>query len=483
MYKDSKFNEFLSEKGIKIYSRDRFVKRESRKNPVTSIDYSLFLDKEQKVKSFLLPLVRETIHRLELKIYFVMLSWWGRGDQALWTGSDLLKTLLNLRRDGMCEILLSYQAGDYGYTRLCEWCQKRRIEILDVDKYQLLTTKGKEVVVEKKSPGKAENMMKALKLINKRVEKNSFNPQKVLVIFIDDDYTQYHWINYFLLFAPWVFSLTKKTGDKQLDQLLSRIKRRVCFIKSGSPRIILPYEIQEQIVHGGLKVMDYLDVTLAIIDLALAHQRFSLIGDKKIDQLISALKKIRAKKQVYAPQNRDYFLGDSNKQLLEKIWREYVYRGGRVTQRLEGIFRRLSHKNQYRWLSQFTYLLHGDQGAPLDAWLRFSPFGGYAIEVSLLFQAIWDRAFQDSQILNVISLPHSHQRSKELDIWNMLDSILLALDLSRVLYGDLSVNNFLSVYKFQQPYPVVDRFGGFINYQPQYKELTIYPPLKDLRLE
>lgn len=418
-----------------------------------------------------------------LKIYFVMVSWWGRGDQARWTGGHLLNTLRKLQKEGLCDILLSYQQGDHKASSLCKWCSRRKIDVFYVDQYQLVSGDKKEVIIPKGAPGKAENVIKGIKLIERMVKKQGLSPKKVLVVFIDDDYTQYHWLNYFLLFAPWVLSFAKKTGDKEIDQKIGRI-RRVSFIKSGSPRIILPFELQGQIVHGDRKPMDYLDVTLAVMELASTHQRFGLTREKEeIEELSSVLRKIRRKGQIYTPKGRAYFLGDKLNDRLENVWREYIYRGGRVTQRLEGIFRYLSRKSRYRWLRQFTYLLHGDQGAPLDSWLEFSPFGGYALEISLLMQAICDRAFQDRQIINVISLPHSHQRSKELAIWHMLDSILLALDLLRVFYGDLSVRNFLSLHKFQQRYPMLNRYGDVITHQPLYSGLRVYPPLKSLEIE
>jgi len=277
--------------------------------------------------------------------------------------------------------------------------------------------------------------------------------------------------------------LRKKKGEKDLDQIIGKIKK-VSFIKSGSPRIILPYEIQGQIVSGRVKPMDYLDVTLAILNLAKTHNRLGSVTEKnEIKELVSLLQRIKRKKQIYAPQNRVHFLGENLNTRLESIWREYIYRGGRVTQRLEGIFRYLGHKKHCRWLRQFTFLLHGDQGAPLDAWLKYSPFGGYAMEISLLMQAMCDKAFQNHQVLNVTGLPHSHLRSKDLAIWQMLDSILLAFDLIRVLYKDLALRNFLSVYGYNRHFPMLDRYGNVIQHHPEYGGLKIYPPLKKLVIE
>jgi hypothetical protein len=434
-------------------------------------------------KKNILPQVKQAIEQNDLKVYFVMVSWWGRGDQARWTGSHLLNTLKRFERQGLCEVFLSYQEGDQKPSSLCQWSRKRGLDIFYADRYRLVSPKEKKVIIDTRVPGKAENVIKGLKLIERKTKKLGLSPKRVLVVFVDDDYTQYHWLNYFLLFAPWALSFAKRTNDPAIDKTINKIKR-VSFIKSGSPRIILPYEIQGKIVNGQIKPMTYLDVTNAILELAATHQRFGLGNEKKeLDEMVSLLKKIKKKGQVFAPQNKWHFLGDKLNARLERIWQEYIYRGGRVTQRLEGIFRHLIHKSHCRWLRQFTFLLHGDQGAPLDSWLQFSPFGGYALEVSLLMQSVCDKAFEQHQVLNITGLPHSHQRSKDLAIWHMLDNILLAFDLLRVLYKDLSVRDFLSVYGYKRHFPMLDRYGNIIDHQPQYGGLKIYPPLKTLSVE
>jgi hypothetical protein len=447
------------------------------------VDHTLFLDKNNRLKKDIFERVKQAIEQNDLKIYFVMVSWWGRGDQARWTGGALLNTLRNFKRQGLCEVFLSYQEGNKTPSSLCRWSQKRGLEIFYVDRYRLLSRQQKKVIADTGVSGKAENVIKSIKLIEQRTKKLGLSPKKVLVIFVDDDYTQYHWLNYFLLFAPWVLSFVKKTNDQAVDPTVKKIKK-VSFIKSGSPRIILPYEIQGKIVSGQIKPMTYLDVTQAIIDLAMTHHRFNLeIEKKELDELAALLRKIKKRGAIYAPNNKLHFLGERLNRRLENVWQEYIYRGGRVTQRLEGIFRHRIYKNHCRWLRQFTFLLHGDQGAPLDSWLQFSPVGGYALEVSLLMQSVCDKAFEQHQVLNITGLPHSHQRSKDLAIWHMLDNILLAFDLIRVLYKDLAVRDFLSMYKYQRHFPMLDRYGNIIDHQPQYGGLKIYPPLKTLEIE
>jgi hypothetical protein len=65
----------------------------------------------------------------------------------------------------------------------------------------------------------------------------------------------------------------------------------------------------------------------------------------------------------------------------------------------------------------------------------------------------------------------------------MLDNILLAVDLTRVLYKDLSVSDFLSVYGYQRHFPMLDRYANVIDHRPLYGGLDIYPPLKTLQIE
>jgi len=481
--KKPRLEHFLHQKKIKLYSRERFVRRTSRRNPLVNVDYGILLDRERKCKKGLFSLLKKAVDHHGLKVVFVMVSWWGRGDEARWTGSHLLSTLRRFQKEGLCDIYLGYQEGEAGPSSLCRWCRRVRIPVLDVDRYRVVSRDTGEEVIGKKVPGKAENVVKCIKWIERAVAEQGFPPKKVLVLFVDDDYTQYHWLNYFLLFAPWVLSFARKTGDREIDEVVGKIKK-VGFIKSGSPRIILPYELQEQIVSGKRRPLDFLGVCRAVIDIARSHGRVRTgVQQEEVEELAARLQAIGRRGQVYAPRSRASFLGERLNSRLERIWGEYIYRGGRVTQRLEGIFRHLIHKSHCRWLRQFTFLLHGDQGAPLDAWLEYSPFGGYALEISLLMEAVFDKEFEGRQVLNVIGLPHSHQRSKDLDIWYMLDNILMAFDLLRVLYKDLSVRTFLSIYGYDRHLPMLDRYGNVIKHHPQYGSLRIYPPLKTLALE
>jgi len=474
---------FLSIDELHSMQNERFFPSSSQENPVITMGYPSFLDESQTLKRSLFPIIRKTIREHNLKIYFVMVSWWGRGDQARWTGGELLACLKKFQDNGFCEVFLSYQEGDAEPSSLCRFCDQNQIPVFYADRSRLYSARDRRTIIPKKALGKAENVMKAVKWIESISRKSGYDPEKTLLLFVDDDYTQYHWINYLLLFTPWVLSFRGEIGDPEIDSQMKKVGR-ISFIKSGSPRIILPYEIQEKIVDGRIKAMDYLDVTMAIVELALVHHRLELVGKtNQIEEIIKILTAIKQNHQIFTPKNREQFLSQGRIDILDRIWREYIYRGGRVTQRLEGIFRYLSHHFHYRWLRQFTFLLHGDQGAPMDTWLEYSPFGGYALEISLLMQAVRDKAFNKRHVINLIGLPHSHQRSKELAIWKMLDSILFSLDVLRVLYRDTSLESLKSKYGAEWNYTMINRFGNAVRHQPCYEEFKIYPRLKDLVLE
>lgn len=479
-----KLKEFFQEKGTNFYPRGTdFKKRTLWQNPIINVGVRPFLDEQQRFKKFLLPFVKEVINENELKIYFVMVSWWGRKDRAFRTGGYLLNDLINrFQKQGLGKVFLSYQKGTKEvFSKLYKWCERKGVPVLDVDDCQL--SYGRKVIIPKAAPGKAENVIKAIKLIEQKCEKKKLSPQKILIIFIDDDYTQYHWLNYFLLFAPWVLSFSKdKTKDKNIDALIDKLSK-LGLIKSGSPRIILPYECQDLVVHGGLDPMDYLELTLFVLDSALVRRAQADLSDTEdIDNLISILKETKQTEQIYSPHNRNYYLKNLDEK-LERIWRQYIFEGGRVTQQLGTIFYYNAHKLIFRWLKRFTYLLHGDQGASLEFWRKVPLiFSGYGIEISLLYQALFDKSLQKYQILNVEGLPHSHQRSKDLDIRQMTDVILFCLDVLRLIYGDIAIKEVLAKYGPARTFNIPTRFGDVIKHQPKIRGLNIYPSLKKLRI-
>jgi len=99
--KRPRLEQFLKQRDIRLYSKERFIRRTSRKNPLIRLDYAIFLDENQRFKKHLFPMVKDIIQQHNLKVYFVMVSWWGRGDHALWTGSHLLKTLREFEKKGL----------------------------------------------------------------------------------------------------------------------------------------------------------------------------------------------------------------------------------------------------------------------------------------------------------------------------------------------------------------------------------------------
>lgn len=479
-----KFFEFLKKNNIVVFSEEEYFKRRAlERNPVINVHMLDFLDKNQRLKKKIAYLVKEGVEKLGLKIYFVMVSWWGRGDQATYTGSFLLQTLLKFQKQGLVKCYLSYQRGkDKDPSGLYKWCRKKKIPILDVDDYEVV--KGDEVIIPKFASGKTENVIKALLLIDQEIKKQGIDPEKVFIVFVDDDYTHFHWLNYWLMFAIWVLSFFDKTSDKQIDRLLRKI-RKISFVKSGSPRLNLPYELQERIMDGSLAPLDYLGVAFSIIDLALSHERFFGYENRKkeIRQLISVLTKLKKKKDIiFSPYNLDYFLTSDQIELLRTFWEHYISVGGRVTFRLKSLYFYLRDDPYFRWMEKFTYNLHGDQGAPLTVWKKLCLIQGYGLEIAVLYQLLSDEKFKGQQIINVITLPHSHQRQKDLAVLQMRDDIYLGLDLLRVLYRRLSMFRFLEKYKITYWQQVVDKFGLVFEREAKHENLLLFPPLEKMKI-
>jgi len=173
--------------------------------------------------------------------------------------------------------------------------------------------------------------------------------------------------------------------------------------------------------------------------------------------------------------------------LIKKYLQRKVRLGGRVTSLLTTLLLRYSEDPLLLWLSKFTYLLHGDQGASLSHWLNLSFGRGYAIEISLLIQVLLDRRFQDLKVINVISNPHIHQSQQDVNVDLMRDAILSSLDLFRLLYGEITPLDFAKRYDIGDTgrkrilrYP-----DGRIDFDEQLLHLEknpLIPPLKGLVL-
>jgi hypothetical protein len=302
-------------------------------------------------------------------------------------------------------------------------------------------------------------------MIQHEVEKERWNFKKTFVIFVDDDYIMQDSLAFLMMIIPWVLSFVdpRITNDKGLQELIEKCQK-TGFVKSGSPRLQFSRRVMREIAYGEKQVLIYRDFLIELLKREIRElgERFEREERKTVvekivrefSQMKTAIRQLEKipSRVVMTPENFPSVLSTFGKGTLKSsnLIRNYLNRkvrlGGRVTNLLTPLFLRYSEDPLSLWLSKFTYLLHGDQGASLSHWLNMSFGRGYAIEISILIQVLLDRRFQDLKVINVISNPHIHQSQQDVNVDRMRDAILSSLDLFRLFYGEIKPLDFLKRY-------------------------------------
>jgi len=465
---EQKFGVFLSDnisiQGMDEKEKMKWLKRGDR---VTYIWTDDFLTGRRSKTPFvlnpaLLQLVTDTIKKNDLKIYFGMLSYQGRGDDALYSGFNVFDLLKPYQEDLGLKFFLGYQ-GKYE-TTLCKKLREMGVTVFLNDRIQLDDSRG-EIVVPCNEPGKAANCVKSIKLIQREVEQLGWDDKKTMVVFVDDDYIMQDAVNFLMLFIPWVLSFAspQMSKEKGLQRLIAQ-SQKVGFVKNGSPRLQFARRVLREIVYGEKEVMTYRDFLVELLKREIRDlgESFELEErERMVEKLVRELSQVKTAIRelekvpsdvVVTPENFPsvlYTFGEKTRKtsnLIKNCLQNKVGLGGRVTSLLTTLFLRHSEKPLFHWLSAFTYLLHGDQGAPLSHWLKISFGRGYAVEISLLVQFLLDDRFKDYKVINVIANPHIHQPQQDLNVARMRDTILSSLDLLELLYSEFPSPDFLRRY-------------------------------------
>jgi hypothetical protein len=447
---EKKIREWL-ERGDRVtylYSQD-FLTTQDDKNPFT-------------INPGLIKLVADIIRKKGLKIYFGMLSYHGRKDSALFTGLHVFQSMESYRESWRLTYFMGYQGARE--TALCRKLREMGANIYLNDQVQL-EDREKNAVVSYNEPGKAANCVKTLKMIEQEVMKEQRNPQKTFVIIVDDDYIMQDSLTFLMMIIPWVLSFTTPqiTDDKHLHRLIEKCQK-VGFVKSGSPRLQFSRRVMREIVYGEKQVMSYREFLIELLKREIRElgERFEREDRKaavekmvkEFSHMKTAIRQLEKMPPavVMTPENFPDVLSTFEKStgrssnVIKKYLQRKVRLGGRVTSLLTTLLLHYSEDPLPLWLSKFTYLLHGDQGAPLSHWLNMSLGRGYAIEISLLVQFLLDRRFQNLKVINAISNPHIHQSQQDVNVDRMRDAILSSLDLFRLLYGEMKPLEFLQRY-------------------------------------
>ncbi len=485
-----RFLDFLSSRNITIHNLTQFNARENWKvNPTLSINYLDFLDENFYLNKKIIELTKNIISDLNLHFIFIVPSYWGRGDRATNTGKGIFRFFQLLKKKYTnVHYFLSYQRGRKKPSGLYSWCKRNRIPVLDVDKYEL--TNDKAIIIPKNSPGKTENILKAIVLIQqewlKEILPTNAQSQNIAFIFVDDDYNHTHLLNYEMFLI--VFSLSYLNSEnlppvngEKIKSIADKLNRPV-LIKSGSPRLSIPAEIREEVIMGVYPPRDYLNLCLRIVMHSLTLNRLLDYPMEQITKLITELEKLKKTKQIFTPATAPLLLEKDSFDILSKFMFAYAKHGGRATWRLRHVYDHNPHIQPFAWMGIFTHLLHGDQLIRGDIIQKIPLVSGYALEIGLLIITMCDQRFADGQIINLELPPHSHEEQKNLDINKMEDQIALTEKLLLTIYGLLSVRDFFCDFKDNANLKKVDDFGRIISYHPHYRDLVIYPPPEKLKI-
>jgi hypothetical protein len=500
----------LTPDNISLQRMSERKKREwlERGDRVTYLWPQDFLTAREAKKPFVLDpnlvqLVTETIRQEDLRIYFGMLSYHGRGNASLYTGLNVFESLEPYRERWRIAFFLGYQGNRE--TSLCKKLRERGVSIFLNDQVQLEDKEGNILVVYDE-PGKAANCVKSLKMIQSESNKHRWNTRKTFVVFVDDDYVMQDSLTYLMMIISWVLSFVSPqiTKEKELQKLIDNCQK-VGFVKNGSSRLQFSRQVTREIIYGEKPVMSYKDFLIELLKREIREhgERFEREEKKSaVEKMIKDLSQMKTairqlekvpSEVVMTPDNFSSVLSIFEKRtqrsckMINELLQRKVRLGGRVTNLLSTLFLRHSEDPLPLWLSEFTYLLHGDQGMSLYSWLRMFFGRGYAIEISLLVQVLLDRQFQDYKVINIISNPHIHQSQQDMNVDRMRDTILSSLDIFRLLYGEARLHDFLQRYDMSHTRRrrIIRHPDGRVSFDDQLLHLEknyLIPPLKELIL-
>ncbi|MCR4290590.1 MAG: hypothetical protein NUV86_10075 [Candidatus Scalindua sp.] len=449
----------------------------------------------------IIQLVTDTIQQEDLKIYFGMLSYHGRGNAALYTGLNVFDSLEPYREKWDLRFFLGFQGNRE--TSLCKKLREKGVSVFLNDQIQLEDKEG-NIIVADNEPGKAANCVKSLKMIQGEVKKHKWSTRKTFVVFVDDDYVMQDSLTYLMMIISWVFSFVSPqiAKEKSFQQLIENCQK-VGFVKNGSSRLQFSRQVTREIIYGEKPVMSYRDFLIELLKREIRElgERFEREEKKStVERMIKELGQMKTAirqlekvpaEAIMTPDNFSSVLSVFEKRtqrscnMIRELLKRKVRLGGRVTSLLTTLFLRYSEEALHLWLSEFTYMLHGDQGMSLYNWQHMLIGRGYAIEISLLVQVLLDRQFQDYKIININSTPHIHQSQQDMNVNRMRDTILSSLDLFRLLYGEIKPHDFLQRYdkSHTSRRRIIRHPDGRVSFDDQLLQLEkdhLIPPLKDL---
>lgn len=216
-------------------------------------------------------------------------------------------------------------------------------------------------------------------------------PDRTFVVTLDDDYVMFDWLNVFMMFAPWVLGRADPRPTRRGTPGEIGFSG-IGVTKGGGPRVALPPGLRNEIAAGrrppitfGALCSGVLEPSRATTPPTRPHPDSVIAPDTLSDH--------------WAPSD----LGS-----LASALQTFTSLGGRSSRALSLYLASGPRTEFRRSLTQFSFLLHGDQGTTLRNWTTLQLGSGYDLEVSLLVDALFHQRRRAARIANVITIPHSH---------------------------------------------------------------------------
>jgi hypothetical protein len=460
-----KLNEWLSKNG-------------TRQSKIINLTMNDFLTEDFFFNPQVEKLVSKTIKKENLTIYAGIVSYDGRGEAALATGGNTFDNLRQLEEQGLITRFLSYQGDKKDPSPLCSFALKEGIRVYFVD--EIAATNSQQAsVVDERARGKTENVLKFILMLSEEVHKKKLDPNKVFVLFLDDDYTLLNEQAHYVLIACWVLSYSKHVRSRLKS--LADLCRGVGFVKNGGVRIHFPPFLAHRIFRGAV-IKDYRSLVIEAIRLEIdlggtkSEERLSKLGAliQRIESLPQGL--------ILTPENLPLIVSKEDLRAIRRVFKRFFYPGGRVT---KPYTRRNVHEAENflsDWLGQFTFILQGDQGSTLTNWLSMKLGQGYAFDSSVIIQFLMDKQFADQRIVDIQNTPHAHQPQEQSKVEGMESLINLDTEALRVYYGNWDVDSLIKRYQNRTRVSWLPD-GRYVKSKVQrMKGILFYPPARKLRL-
>jgi len=418
-------------------------KNETNQSKIVNLSMNDFLTEDCVFNPTIEKIVSETIQKEGLTIYVGIVSYEGRGETAVATGGNTFNNLKHLEQQGLITRFLSYQGDRWNPSPLCKFALREGIKVYFVDDVSVVD-KDDNLLLDKKVRGKTENILKFILMLHKEIQTVNLDPQKVFVLFLDDDYTLLDEHAHYILIASWVLSHAK-SDNKELDKLINSCQE-VGFVKNGGVRIHFPPFLANRILRGEV-IKNYRALIIEAIKLDLDLGEAD--AEASLGRLISLIEKFEnlPPNLILTPENLPLIVTYEELILIRNIMRKFFYSGGRVT---KPYTRRNVHESENflsDWLGQFTFILHGDQGTTLKNWSLMKLGQGYAFDSSVLIQFLLDENFQNQRIADIRNTPHAHQPQEQPKVEGMENLINLDTETLRVYYGNWDVDSFIARYQ------------------------------------